>query len=212
MIEIIIDYREKTIENLLENFDCKLDRKSLHIGDFIVSDRVVIERKTAKDFVSSVLDGRLFNQLIELKQFQRPILLIEGYNCFNTGREITPNAIRGALASISIDYQVPIIWTRDEDETAGFIFQAAKREQEGKKRPISIRVKRRFKTTEQEQEFLIAGLPKISTVLARRMLEELETPKKIFNASKEDLMKVKGIGKELAEKFERLLNHKYKKK
>ena len=56
-----------------------LELKQLPVADYILSERVGIERKSAQDFNDSIKDGRLFNELIELKNnFVRPVLLLEG--------------------------------------------------------------------------------------------------------------------------------------
>ena len=209
-VKIIIDIRERAMKTFLKRYDCIFEEKQLPVGDFVLSDRAVAERKTVKDFVQSVSDGRLFNQLIMLKQVQRPILIIEGMDINSHNRDIQPNAIRGALASVVIDYQIPILWARNIEETAALLYQIAKREQLKKKRPISIRVKHRFRSLREQQEFLVCGLPLVSTVLARRLLDKFGSPEAVFNASEEDLQKVKGIGKELAAKIKNVLETKFK--
>jgi len=206
-VKIILDNREQLVKDLLNEYDCVIEERQLPVGDFVLSDRVLIERKTAADFVQSILDGRLFNQLIALRQVQRPVLVLEGDE-FN--ERITKNALRGALGSIAIDYQIPILWTKDAKETAGLLYQIAKREQLGKKREVSIRVKRKFRTLEEAQEFLVAGLPSVSTTLARRLLTHLKTPEKVFTASEEELKQVQGIGNELVARFKNILKSEYK--
>ncbi|MBI5060969.1 MAG: Hef nuclease, partial [Candidatus Aenigmarchaeota archaeon] len=58
---------------------CTLHEIQLKVGDYLLSKRVVVERKTADDFLQSLVDGRLFRQLEELKnQFEKPLLLLEG--------------------------------------------------------------------------------------------------------------------------------------
>ncbi|RLI96606.1 MAG: hypothetical protein DRO96_02720 [Candidatus Aenigmatarchaeota archaeon] len=208
-VKIILDSRERLVKQILANYDCVIEERQLPVGDFVLSDRVLVERKTAADFVQSILDGRLFNQLVALRQVQRPILILEGEK-FN--ERITKNALRGALGSIAIDYQIPILWTKDVEETTGLVYQIAKREQLVKKREVSIRVKRKFRTLEEAQEFLVAGLPSVSTTLARRLLEKLKTPEKVFTASDEELKEVHGIGSELVARFKKILKSEYKRK
>src|SRR3989344_6608807 len=80
---------------------CDLREKQLQVGDYLLSKNVCAERKTSNDFISSIIDGRLFRQLQELKNnFRLPLLILEGNPLVNE-RKIHPNAIRGALASVS---------------------------------------------------------------------------------------------------------------
>ena len=87
----------------------------LKVGDFICSERVCVERKTGDDFISSIVDGRLFEQAEELKEnFAKPIILVEG-DYYAGG--MNENAIKAALASIILNYEIPVIMTKDEKET-----------------------------------------------------------------------------------------------
>jgi len=191
---------------------CDLRSKQLTVSDYQLSQRVGVERKTVPDFLQSIVDGRLFVQLSDLKKtFSRPILLIEGTEDIFELRKIHPNAIRGALASIATDLEIPIIWTKSQLETAEMLYTIAKREQVQLKKSVQLRVKRTFRSTNQEQEFLIGGLPKISSVLARRLLKKFGTPERVFTAMAEQLQEVEGIGEKMAKKIRMLLTKKYEK-
>ena len=80
-IRIVVDEREKKsgIPDLLKGLGINLEMKVLPVGDYIVGPETIIERKTISDLVSSIFDGRLFDQCDRLKEhYQFPILLIEG--------------------------------------------------------------------------------------------------------------------------------------
>ena len=78
--EIICDNRE-TASSVVRNLSLlgiKLKLEQLSVADYVISDRVGIERKSAQDFSDSIKDGRLFKELIELlSNFERPILILE---------------------------------------------------------------------------------------------------------------------------------------
>jgi Fanconi anemia group M protein len=191
---------------------CCVEEKQLEVADYLLSEAVAVERKTCADFISSIVDGRLFKQLAEMKtNFEKPVLIIEGDDIFNHDRKIHPNAILGAIASIAIDFSVPILWTKDQKETAAILFTIAKREQLENKKSVSLRGKRKAKSMNQQQEFLICGLPKISTTTAKKLLKHFDTPENIFTADEKELKKVKGIGKETARKIRDLLTSEYEK-
>lgn len=206
-----MDVREIGISEYFEQYNCKVHKKMLVCGDFLVSDRVCIERKTTPDFIKSIIDGRLFQQMKLLKDnFEKPLLIIEGENVSKKLYEnMHPNTVRGALASITIDYGVPIIWTVDPAETAGIIFWIAKREQEKFNREPVLRVAKKADSDEKKQEYLIAGLPDISLVRSKALLKKLETPKAVFSASEDELKEVEGIGPKIAKKIRELLDKKY---
>jgi len=203
--QIKVDKRElkSGITDYLKNFGCEIEEENLEIADYIVSDRVAIERKTFADFVSSIKDLRLFSQLRELSKFEKPILLIEGFEYFGN---LQNNSFFGALASIILDFKIPTIWTKNKIESANFIYLVAKREQFKEKREVVVRVRKKFQNLREEQEYLIAGLPSVNSVLAKRLLEKFKTPKKVFNAKKEELIKIKNLGEKKAQRILDVLN------
>ncbi len=206
-IKIFADNRENgVVISELERL-CTIEKKNLPVGDYVCSDRAVVERKSESDFASSIMDGRLFSQIKELCAYEKPILLIER-NGSNFSK-IHPNAVRGALASLALDFNLPVIFSQSYIDTAGIIFQIAKREQVDERRVASIRPKSGLISTERRQEFIIAGLPNVSTVLARRLLSKFKTPQKVFSASEKELQEIEGIGEEKAKKISELLNSEY---
>lgn len=211
-VVIYADHRElnSRVASILKKH-CELREKQLEVADYLLSDRVACERKTDIDFVRSIVDRRLFEQLANMKQFECPVFLIEGDGIFDTGINVHPNAIRGALASIIVDYSMPMIWTRKPLESAQMLYAIAKREQLQEKRSVAIRGKRQAKSMNQMQEFLIAGLPKVSTIKAKSLLKHFGTPERLFAANEKELQGAEGIGKELAKRIRELLTKKYEK-
>jgi Fanconi anemia group M protein len=119
------------------------------------------------------------------------------------------NAIRGVLASIAIDFGIPIIWTKNFRETAAQLSWIAKREQINGKREIKIRAEKKPLSTQQQQEYIVSGLPFVNTKLSKRLLKKFKTPKKVFSSKPEKLMQIDGIGKEKSKKIWELLNKEY---
>ncbi|MEK6976870.1 MAG: DEAD/DEAH box helicase [Candidatus Hydrothermarchaeota archaeon] len=209
-LSIIVDSRElsSSVARELLGHGVLSKPQRLEVGDYILSDRVGVERKTVEDFLQSVIDGRLMAQIKALKEsFPRPILLLEGEGLYSK-RDIHPNAVRGALAAVAIDFGVPVLWTRDEKETAAILALIAKREA-GEGREPRVRGEKRAVSLEEVQEFIVAGLPNINVTLARRLLEEFGSPQGVFGAKEEELVKVKGIGEKTAAEIRRVLEGKY---
>ena len=106
-----------------------IDFEAMAIGDFKIGDRVLIERKFVPEFIGSLLEGRLLEQANTLiSEAERPLLLIEGGGLF-TQKSVHNNSLMGALATLTIDLGLPVITTKDNEETARFLIIAAKREQ-----------------------------------------------------------------------------------
>lgn len=214
-VVVIADTREmrNDVTRSLRNFDLVLQEKQLEVGDYICSDRVGVERKRVSDFLDSIIDQRIFNQLGDLSQtFEKPVLIIEGNpELLFLERNMHSNTIRGVLSSIALDFRVPMIWTHNSVDTAAQIFWMARREQLDEKREIQIRSNKKNHSLAHYQEFLVAGLPFVSNTMSRRLLDHFKNPRNVFSATLEQLMEVDGIGKEKAKKIRDLLENEYKK-
>jgi len=212
-IRIIADNREnnKVIEELYK-LNVVLQIKQLEVGDFILSDDLIIEKKEVADFVNSIIDGRLFKQAVNLKRnFKKPILLLEGnFEDLYAVRNIQPQSIRSALASIAIDYQIPILLAIDSKETAHLIHDIARREQQKDKKDITLRGSVKPWSLAEQQQFFIEGLPLMGPSTAKSLLKHFKTPQAIINASIEELKKVGNIGEQKAKSIKEILDTEYK--
>ena len=209
-IKIVVDRRENFsgIVEHLRKLGVEVEICQLPVADFIISGRIGIERKTVWDFLQSLIDGRLLTQAKLLAEnFERPILILEGKDLYTT-RDIHPNAIRGALAALTVDLGISIIPTEDEEDTARVLVAIAKR-QISPPREQPTRPKRPAPTLEQLQRFIVEGLPNISAVLAKRLLSHFKTVEAVMTASEKELMKVPGIGKKRAKEIRRVLTAVY---
>lgn len=207
-IEIIADDRENSIAKELSKKEIKIDKKRLDVADFVVSEETAIERKRTDDFVDSLIDQRLFEQIQELQQYNNPIIIIEGENLY-THRDIEPDAIRGTLSSIATDYQIPILWTEDKQETVKQLQNLAKREQKEKDKDIQVRATKNTQTQKETQKYIVAGLPNINTKTAEKLLNEFQNVQKIFTASKKELKQVEGIGDKKSEQIREIITKNY---
>jgi len=207
---VFVDYREENcnIMEYLKDMDAIVKQIPLKIGDYLCSDRVCVERKTGDDFISSIIDGRLFKQANELKEnFQKPIIIVEGNYSIS---KINENAVKAALATILLDYEIPIIMTKNEKESSSVIFWLAKREQGIKKRDVGIKGEKKPKGIKESQEHFISSLPGVSTVLSKRILEDFKNIKKFTSAKESDISKVKGIGRPVAKKLYKIFNEEWR--
>jgi ERCC4-related helicase len=210
-VKIIIDHRESRspVMRFLSQKDIAVEPQQLDVGDYIISSRIGVERKTVDDFLGSLLEGKLFVQMKNLRAtYSRPLLVVEGEGLL-TKRNISQNAIFGSIASIIVDFGIPIITTQTPQETADFLSVMAHREQKEGDRVVAIRGEKTAHTIAEQQQFLVEGLPNISVVLAQRLLQHFGSIRSLANATEEDLCQVNGIGKNTAADILKILNAEY---
>ncbi len=207
---IICDNREtaSAVVRALSLMGVKLELKQLLVADYILSERVGIERKSAQDFNDSIKDGRLFNELFELKNnFVRPILILEGDPFINSN--INQNALYGAITSIVLNLGITLYKTNDTSDSAMFIYQLAKKEQSESKMEVKLRFDKKPIEITRLLEYIVAGIPGINALRAKNLLKELKSLQEIFNADIGDLMSVENIGKKIAQEIYKLSRFKY---
>jgi len=211
-LKIFADSREKgnnVIKELI-NLEIKLETKNLDVADYIVSDRIGIELKTIPDFVNSIIDKRLLTQIKNLKNaFEVPLLILQGEEDIYSVRKVHPNAIRGMLSTIAINFQVPIIYTKNSIDTAAFLKILAKQEQDSEKKDFGIRFDKKPLTTKEQQEFIIESLPGVGPSLAKSLLSKFKTVHKIINAKEDKLQKIEKIGPKKAKEINRITKETY---
>ena len=200
-ITIFADDREKgsgIIKNLIE-LGIKINLKRIDVGDYVISDKVCIEHKTIQDFVDSIIDGRLLEQLKLLKQnYERPVIMIEGTDDIYSQRNVHPNSIRGMLATISVSYGIPVLYTKNSKDTAALISIIAKRENDPDKKYFDLHGARKPLTLKEQQEYIASALPNVGPILAKEMLKYFGSIRNIVNASEDRLKNVGNVGEKKA--------------
>ena len=128
-MNVILDHREasSTLSAYLSSLGMSVRFENLETGDILLTKDILIERKTSRDLLTSIIDQRLFKQCQRMRlSSNQPILLIE---LGEIGNSIHPNAVLGALAHVSLDLGVPILTTKDSMESAHLIYLIAKNNQ-----------------------------------------------------------------------------------
>ncbi len=211
-LKVFADFREKGSGLMKELIDMGvvIDLKKIGVGDYVVSSRVGIEMKTVPDFVDSLIDGRLLQQVKELKEnYDKPLIVVEGVEDIYSQRNVHPNAIIGVLATIAISYGIPLLFTKTARESASLVHLIAKREQEETKKEFSLRSDKKPLTLKEQQEYIVSSLPGIGPRLAKPLLNEFKTPKNVMNASETDLQRVEKIGVKKARQIRVVLDTEY---
>jgi len=208
---IVVDPGEvrSGVVQLLRGLELTVAIAPLKVGDYLLSERACVERKTAQDFVASIKTKRLFRQLLELKEnYERPLFLIEGYYLYEV-KGVHASGIRGALALITVSHGIPIVFTRDKEDTAQFL-ATIYRQEHALRRPISLHPKRKALSPSDEIERIIGSFPGVGPALSKELLTRYRTLGELLSASVEDLKSVPRVGDKKASKIKEILEREYK--
>lgn len=202
-LKITVDYRETTsgLTDLLKNSGALVEIATLSYGDYIINDTITVERKTAKDFLISIIDGRLFNQLSNLKKFcNHP-------NPYETEHNFDRMAIKGTLISVQTIWYVPIIFSRATEDSRDILLMIS-RQLGTSIDVVPLRKGYRPKRIKSKQLYLLQGFPQVGPKLAKRLILHFKSVSKIMNASVQALTEVDGIGMISAQKIREVLDAK----
>jgi DNA excision repair protein ERCC-4 len=158
---------------------------------------LLVERKTASDFVQSLISGRLFNQCRKLCESNNTCLIVVEGSPYKTNHDISHEAVRGALLAVMVAWQIPVWFSENKQDTALILVQAGT--QQLQSRSVPHRKGFKPKKAYGRKLFFLQGLPQVGNQLAKRLLEHFGSIENILKASVDDLMLVKGIGKQKAE-------------
>lgn len=208
-LRIVVDEREQKsgIPNLLKSIGMNVEMKTLPIGDYIVAHETIVERKSIRDLMASVFDGRLYDQCSRLKEhFEHPIVLMEGN--VDEIEEIAENPLifYGALSRVVLDFKIPVIPTPSANHTAKLLVSMCSRI-DSPKGPYLKKIKK-SSDLEQQQLSVLCSLPGVGEKFAVRMLERFGTPLKVFSATTAELAKIEGLGDARAKKIKKTIDSK----
>jgi Fanconi anemia group M protein len=212
---VIADNREKNslVISELAEIGVEVEIKHLILADYLISNEIAIERKTINDFVSSMLNKRLLEQIRDLKNnYKFPLLIVEREDHHSlykpTGHpNIHENAVRGMMLTVTTDFGVPTIITDDYKDTAEYILLLAKRQLKPRQ-AISLVVKRHAYSMRDQQQMIIESFPGIGPKTAKEILKKFKSIKNFTNASIDELRKIPKLGKK-AEILKKILDAGY---
>jgi DNA excision repair protein ERCC-4 len=207
---IVVDERERNsgIPELLRNAGAVIDFAQLKVGDYVVSPETAVERKTVRDLVSSIYDGRLFVQCSDLvKHYQKPLLVLQGNiaDLLEIPEDIEDKEVKklsermplayDALATVATEFRIPIIHTPSPDQTAQLlVILVNKALRDGKATGPLLRKIKKENPVYLQQLSVLSSVPGVGDKLAARMLEKFQTPKRALNASAAELATIRGFG------------------
>jgi len=210
---ILIDNREKDsgIPELLKEKGIPILFENLEIGDYIIGD-LIIERKTSKDFIASIFDGRIFQQANKITSYtNRAILLIEGLLQNELEYVKNKNSIYGTLLNLALSYNFKIVYSNDIEESANILEIIYKHGKYYKVENIHLIKQKRISNDINKQKLnIIASIPYIGEKYAERLLKNFKTIKAIINASPQELSLKAKIPYKTSIKIWKILNEEYK--
>jgi ERCC4-type nuclease len=180
---IIIDERERgSVREVFKSFPCRTQLETLDMGDYQISDSIIIERKRGDDLTASICDNRLFTQLLKLKKnFAYPMIILENPSRMFNGRNVYEASIYGALVYASYRIGIPIIPVRDEMDTGRVIWSLAKHTQ--KTGPFIFTKKvLQWEISREDQKVFLQGFSDIGDLKADALLDEFKTPEGVIKA------------------------------
>ena len=203
-IQIIADDRERksnVIQMLKDTEEVIVHIERLSIGDYCADNLLVFERKTLKDFASSIIDGRLFGQMTRLaKSTFKGLMILEGTGTDLAEIGVRREAMQGALITISLILGIPVLRSKEPSETAKLIIYAT-RQIRSIARGGYQRHGYQPKDKRKKQIFILQGLPGVGRERAIRLLDRFGTVEGVIRASGEELESIDGIGKGIAQKI-----------
>ncbi len=213
-VEIVADQREMDANiarelSRREEYEVRLE--TLEVGDYVLSDRVAVERKSVADFVDSLVGGdrSVFEQVGAMgRHYARPIVIVEGEGLYEQ-RDVHPNAVRGALSSLAVDFGASVLRTESETDTTELLAVIAGREQETADREVSVHGQKQAKTMAEQQEYVVSSIAEIGPVTARALLEEFGTVEAVMIATEDELTEADGVGQVTAERIRDVIGSEY---
>lgn len=214
-VDLKIDFREKRsgileeIEKYSDHFTFEM--VSLPTGDYWIGDKIIIERKTLSDFLTSIKNGRIFQQAYSITQSgKNGLIILEGDRSMVDSSSMSRNAVQGALIHLTVFIGIPVIRSLNIHETATLLIdifhQCKQQELPRQKQIISRSPGIRINKKQRQKLFLLQNLPGIGTKKGLALLKSFSTIENIMNASPSDLIKVQGIGKKLADSIFAILH------
>lgn len=190
-IKIIIDNREKNslVPSELIKQGFQIEFQHLPVADYIINN-IAIERKTISDFKFSIINKRIHQQLLEIKQYPQYFLILEGPKDDFYSGVLHENAFRGFLLSVILEFNVPIIFTSSPQDTANYISVLAKKQD--KKSPSSLRPSKLVFSKEEQLQYILEGFPHIGPTKAKQLLKKFKSLKTIFTAQESELQPILG--------------------
>ena len=194
-------------DGLVERF--KVSVRPIEVGDFIVGS-MLIELKTPTDFKASIVDKRLWIQMMNMKEQEtyNPLIVILTSDFWRDickagyVNSYTYSSLEGAKRAVVDNYGIPLL---EVDEVEFFdLLKGFEKRKSGTGEYI---LPRKIATTiEQRKIESLSRAEGVSGKKAKAILDKFETLRAVSNASVGELSSIKGIGEKIAKNVCNMFN------
>ena len=167
---------------------------ALDAGDYLLSDRLIVERKTVDDFHASISDGRFFDQMETLASLcEIPLLVIYGDQyASRTQPEVFEGVLSWALTSDDTPPNLRIIQKPDLLSVINLFIRIIKREQVERKHYPSLKEAWKAETLQLQQLKVVSAYESIGLKKARKLLKAQRTIERIASSDVKELAHIIG--------------------
>ena len=219
-MKLIIDSRENS--NLFEYVELEAsllnvptEKQWLEIGDYVFSD-VCFEAKSTIDFLQSVINKRLWNQIDNMdRHYEHTFVVIHGslhemlaypkYVKMDIPERMLLNKFWGAICKIVLDTDTRVFYTESKKKAAKFITSVSKSRPINRK-VISPSLLKRI-TTEDLRVDMLCTIKGVSESKAKKLIEVYGSIMEIGEANASELSNMDGIGLTIAQRIIDTLNN-----
>lgn len=184
----------------------------MDVADYVVG-QFAVERKSVRDFFSSLYSGRLFDQAHRLGEaYQTKFLIVEGDLWKDPDKIRNTRSLWGALISATLDFELNTFFSPNTHETAQFLFTLGTggRHKKGFGPPPLIVRKPRTTDTNRLQASILSSIPGVGPQMAKQMLAHFGSLRKVFAASVTELAVGAKLSRARAFSIVKLLETSYK--
>lgn len=200
-IVITTRLRNNPVTRTLDELGTNISFISLRRGEFVLAGRIGVRYLTRASFIQGLKDRSIYRDIVEMKrQYPEPVLIIEGKGGKESDRDTA--ALQNAQIYVSVDNRIPILTTRNEEETAHLLFLMAARF--GRSAKESVAALSLDEKTEPVAETatetvdpvrrILLSLPEVTPALADALLEHFGSLAALFASDLGQLKSVEGLG------------------
>jgi len=201
---LYLDYREPDkISRLLEKQGIPFVLANLPTGDFVYNNWV-FERKAIADLWGSIISGRIFNQIENMKaNFENVVIIISGSNkeAYFSMKNFNENVINGAIASFIVKQQIQVLRVDNDSQLIKMIKLIIDKSTEA---GVVNTFKIRKMSDEDVYMSMLCCIPNVGVNKAESVLMKYKF-RDLFNLSIGELKEVEGIGNKIAESIKKYL-------
>jgi ERCC4-type nuclease len=200
--------RDNPVTRSLDELGTSISFISLRRGEFVLAGRIGVRYLTRASFIQGLKDRSIYRDLAEMKrQYAEPVMIVEG----EPGRESDRDAadLQNAQIYVSVDNRIPILTTRNEEETAHLLFLMAARFGSNANETVAALSADETNAPAAEAPTepidpvrrILLSLPDVTPVLAETLLEHFGSLAALFAANLKQLKTVEGLGPKRAKRI-----------